>query len=183
MSLKTKLVYVVAAGLLSAFTGKAQALPPDQSLEYSIYDGNVLVFQFRLFLSSKESGSGEVGWNIDKAEFHQPGTNGGDWVKDNPTVDTPDGLWWVDHADVQKPEISEFCLPPLLEGLATSEDPADDDLDYSLEGRSYTPPPEGKPFNITVALDYIFQRVGAAQPEESGDDEPAELDEVPGSGA
>lgn len=182
MFLKTRFVYVVTVGLLSVFAGKAQALPPDQSLEYRIYDGSVLIFKIRLYLKHAESGVGENGWSVTKAEFHQPGTNEGDWVKNNPSVDTPDGLWWVEHADIENPELSEFCLPPLLEGCAESKDPADEDLDYSFEGHVYTEPPGGRPYDITVALDYLFQRVGKSNPEEEGDDEPAELDEVPGSG-
>ena len=126
--------------------------------------------------------NGSVAWSIEKVEFHQLGSKTGDWEQIDPTVSTPDGYWWVDHADTENPATDEFDMPPLIDGCATSQNPNVDDLDFSFEGKVYTEPPGGAPYTITVALDYIFQIVGKALPEEEGEDEPAELDDFPGSG-
>ena len=84
------------------------------------------------------------------------------------------GLWWIKHADPEDPVLSEFLLPPLLEGVAKAEDPGNDDLEYMVEGVTYDPPPGGPPFEPTAALDYQYALVGQKTPPEEGDDEPVE---------
>ncbi|MCG8409443.1 MAG: hypothetical protein MI923_29915 [Phycisphaerales bacterium] len=158
------------------------ALPDDQTIEYKIYDGTQVVFTVRIHLKAVSVDNGSVEWSVQKMVFYQQGSKTGDWEELNPTVDTPDGRWWVNHADTENPELEEFDMPPLMEGCATSLNSNVDDLDFSFEGQVYTEPPGGAPYTITVALDYLFHIVGKIDPEEEGEDEPAELDDPPGSG-
>ncbi|MCG8404786.1 MAG: hypothetical protein MI923_06270 [Phycisphaerales bacterium] len=179
---RNSLVAALAVSFSSVCANVALALPDDQSLEYKIYDGTQVVFTVQIDLKAVSVDNGSVEWSIEKMEFRQHGSKIDEWEELNPTVNTPDGRWWVDHADTEKPEIEEFDMPPLLEGCATSQSPNIDDLDFSFEGQVYTEPPGGAPYTITVALDYLFHIVGKVDPEEEGEDEPAELDEPPGSG-
>ena len=113
------------------------------------------------------------------------GPNGGPdkvWIQQDPEVSTPDGRWWVDHADVWSPQSSEFTRVPHLEGVATAQDPNDADLEYELEGSEYIPPspPGSPPYAVTAALDSKLQLVNESTPLEEGSDEPADGD-PPGS--
>lgn len=174
----------------SPFEARAQ-LPPDQSIEYVIRQTptdpeSTIVFLVRLELTAMDSDATGVGWEIGSAEFRQPGTGGASdtvWSDILPAVDSPDGLWWVDHADNRVPQESEFVLPPWLMGTAPADDPANDDLDYDFEGVTYTPPPAGAPFENTGALDYSFTLAAAQEPVEEGDDEPVEVPPATGDPA
>jgi hypothetical protein len=118
-----------------------------------------------------------VGWEIQTIEFHQPlgAKLYSVWSEDLPYV-PGDGLWWVDHTDPQDPVRSEFVLPPAMSGTADASEPEVDDLDYELEGETYTPPPGGPPFSVTASLTYYFaMHEDPEDPEEEGEDEPAEV--------
>ena len=157
----------------------------DQTLWYLIHQEPTnhqsdVVFIVRLKVQAEDSDADSVGWRIVAAEFRQPDVGGGPdtvWLEASPAVDSPDGLWWCDHADFLDLQLSEFVLPPLLVGTADAEDPGQADLDYSFEGVSYDPPPGGPPYDPTAALNYVFTIVGEPEPEEEGDDEPGEIDE------
>jgi hypothetical protein len=137
-----------------------------------------VIWTIDLALQEKQVDGNYVGWLIDSVTISQPNATGqteSAWTEATPTVNSPDGLWWVEHADPQEPQRAEFAQPPLLEGTAIAQDPQDADLDYYLEGVPYDPPPEGPPFEVTAALDYSFTFVGSSEPEEEGDDEPVDL--------
>jgi hypothetical protein len=165
--------------------GVASALPDDQTIDYSVYatptdPESAVVFIASLTLVADSASAEEVGWEVTEIRFTQPGEGSNPdivWVESTPVVESPDGLWWVDHADVENPVDSEFVMPPLLTGTALPEDPAEDDLDYTLEGVTYTPPqtPEEPPHATTAAMDYSFQRAMAQAPIEEEEDELVEV--------
>ena len=150
---------VVIAGLVAAMSlvvvspAVAGGLPQDQTVYYYIHDNPTqatsnVVFVIRLDLTAVDSDANDVGWEITSVEFRQPlGRPALDtvWVETSPTVDSPDGLWWVEHSDAAFPALDEFTLPPNLVGLAIAQDPTDNNLDYDFKGVAYVPPPGGAP--------------------------------------
>ena len=113
------------------------------------------------------------------SHFGRP--NGGPdtvWTQADPNVPTPDGLWWISHADGAHPQASEFVLPPYLVGTATAADPNDADLEYDFGGVKYTPPepPESPPYTVTMASDYTLRRVGEQTPIATALADPTETD-------
>lgn len=161
-------------------------LPPDQTIEYLIREtpedpNSPVVFAVTLALEASDSDGNSVGWDITEAEFvefDEYGDPARTWVEDDTNVPTTDGLWWIEHADPADPQPSEFAKPPLLEGTAAAEDPAENDLDYALEGVTYTPPPEGQPYQDTAAIDHEFILVSEIEPIKEGEDEPVEIDDT-----
>ena len=139
-----------------------------------------IIFVIELNLEAVNSDGDWVGWEIRSVEFRKPGTVGhAVWVEDSPRPQTPDGLWWIKHADPERPVLSEFLLPPLLEGVATAQDSENEGLEYTVEGVPYVPEREGKPaLDLIAALDYEFAVLGQRSPPEQGNDEPVE----PGGG-
>lgn len=176
-------VLIVGMVVGTTYTAARAELPDDQIVEYRVHETptnpeSAVVFAVRLELRAVDSDANGVGWEITTAKFRQPDTT---WTEDSPYIDSPDGLWWVDHADPNAPEESEFVLPPLLVGTATADDPLDDDLDYDLEGVEYSPPPGEPPYENTGALDYSFTLAHEEDPLEEGDDEPVEVPDDPGT--
>ena len=161
----------------------ATGLPKDQTVYYSIYDNptqrpNNVVFTIRLDLTAVDSDADAVGWEITSVEFRQPGsrpTMDTVWVEASPTVDSADGLWWVEHSDTALPVLEEFTLPPKLVGLAIAEDPLGKNLDYDFVGVAYVPPQEGAPFDITAALTYVLTEEEEDEPVKQGKDEPVDV--------
>ncbi len=177
------LVTTVSVVCLALSSAMARAdLPPDQTVYYNIREvptdpDSDVVFIVVLDLTAADSDGDWIGWEIATAEFWQP--TGAKlysiWTDNTVDVDSPDGLWWVEHANPDKPDRSEFVLPPWLTGTATAEDPSNDDLDYDFEGVEYTPPPGGPPFEVTGALTYEFTLHQASEPLEEGDAEAVEI--------
>jgi hypothetical protein len=134
-------------------------------------------FEVTLLLTAAEADVDSAGWIIGEIEFFKPGVGGAPdrtWIVASPFVPTVDGLWWVYHANTAAPEVSEFSLPPYLDGFAFALDPADEDLSYALVGRPYTPPSAGAPFVQTAALSYMLALADTQTPVGDGDDEPVE---------
>ena len=87
------------------------------------------------------------------------------WSLKNPTLKSPDGLWWIAHADPAKPVLSEFDVLPEIAGTAkpvrgvpaTTQN--NDDLVIQIKGSKYTPPspPEEPPYSPTFACTYKFE--------------------------
>lgn len=166
----------------------ANALPDDRWAEYTVYETpndpqSDVVFIVRLHLVADQQINGEgtagsIGWEVTGMDFTQPGTPSDTlWTEDSPSVDTPDGLWWVDHADLSNPDTAEFALPPSLVGTATADDPADEDLDYDLAGEEYTPPaaPGEPPHEVTGSLTFDSYLATSQAAVEEGDDEPIRI--------
>ncbi|MCP5117621.1 MAG: hypothetical protein GY953_42905, partial [bacterium] len=92
------------------------------------------------------------------------------------TVDTPDGLWWIEHADPEDPQLGEFDMPPLVSGAAAAQTEPEPDLDYAFEGVELQGPGDSY-FALAAALDLWFQEVGQSTPLKDEDHEVAEIDD------
>lgn len=177
------LVSIAAAWQVTAISARADSLPPDQTIYYLIRTEptdpeSAVVRTIVLELTAREVRRDYVGWHVQSmtvTKLNSAGQTVAVWAKALPDVPSLDGLWWVQHADTQQPELPEFAMPPTLKGTATSQTTGVDDLDYALSGVPYVPPPSGPPYDGRVAaLDYQFIIVGEPEPDE-GDDEPVEL--------
>jgi len=132
-------------------------------------------FEIKLTLKNVDSDGDEIGWGITNIRIQEYDANAvllQTWSQDNPSVPTPDGLWWVSHADPKAPERDEFLLPPHLVGTAAAQNPADADLEYDLEGVALNPPPL---YDVTAGLDYELIEEGEVEPIGNGSDEPIEV--------
>jgi hypothetical protein len=155
--------------------------PAQQDVVYRIYDdpndpNSDIVFTVWMKLTPEDQDGDSVGWDVKQIRFRQIGQGNGDtlWTESDPNVPTGDGLWWVDHADADNPQLSEFDNPPRLQGLAPADDPVDKDLDYELEGDTYT---GTAPWPVTAGLKYKFGLDGEPTPLETGEDEPVGVGE------
>jgi hypothetical protein len=163
-----------------ASVANAQLPPEPMDVVYRIHDdpddpNSAIVFTVMLSLEAEEVDENWIGWQITEIRFRQPGQNGDPdtiWIESDPDVPAHDGLWWVDHADRDDPQLDEFAEPPHLVGIAAAVDPNDADLKYDFEGVGYTPGSGGPPWDATAALDYKFTLDGQSSPLESGTDEP-----------
>lgn len=139
-----------------------------------------VLFTLRLELTEKDLHGNSIGWEVLSVNIRQHAKNGQPerkWSEFSPVVDTSDGLWWTEHADVNAPVLSEFSEPPLIWGTAAADDPNDADLDYNLKGGIYVPPGGTSHFPTTAALNYNMTEIGAQQSMAEGEEEPAELDD------
>lgn len=171
---------VIATACFAGIQATRADLPVDRSVYLYMYEvpgdpESDIVFSVTLDLEASDIDGYWVGWEITSIEVREPGTQDTVWIESFPMVDSPDGLWWVEHYDPGDPLHDEFTVPPLLEGTALAQDPLNDDLDYVLEGASYIPPPGGAPYDSTAAIDYTFTLDGEVEPKKDGDDEPVEM--------
>ena len=181
----TVMVFVATAYAHSL--AQSPPLPEDQRIRYTIREqptdpSSDVIWTVDLELTAPDSAGNLVGWLIDNVTVSEVDALGDPvnvWVDPSPELDSPDGLWWVEHADTNNPQLDEFALPPLLLSTATAEVGAGVDLDYLVEGVPYDPPP-GDPLSeyVTTGLDYAFTLVGNSLPEHEGDDEPVTIDDV-----
>jgi hypothetical protein len=173
----------LVAALLPAAAARGDELQTTVFVEYAIRElptdpESPVVFRARLRLVKIAQNGNAIGWSVAAIALRQPGKSGEPdtlWTQALPAVPSPDGLWWVTHADTAHPAPAEFVLPPHLSGTATSLTPGVADLDFDLEGLLYAPPPEGPPHDTTASLNYSFQLVNAPEPEEEGEDEEVEV--------
>jgi hypothetical protein len=156
--------------------------PTSWTVDYWIHEtptdpNSPVTVKIQLALSSNTTGCSSVGWNISSIEIRRVNAANDTemvWVDSSPEVFTPDGLWWVTHANVTTPVASEFLLPPHLSGVATAS-PSGTDLSYDFAGLTLDPVPTA-PYSVTAWLDHSFQLQGEATPFEEGTDEPVESD-------
>lgn len=166
-------------------TAAADDLPANRCVGYLMRadpndPNSPLAFVVTLTLSASSASGDSVGWSVTGAEFAEFGEYGVAitvWYDDQPNVDTPDGLWWVSHANPGSPQASEFALPPLLSGSAIAQDPGSTDLDFAFSGVAYDPSPGDPPYAATAALNYAFVLAGESQPLRAGESEPVEIDD------
>jgi hypothetical protein len=181
---KTLSKALIAAILVCTSYATARAdLPGPLIVEYKIREtpsnpSSDVVFTVELVLAARDEDGESVGWEIKKIRLTDvDAAPFGPWIWEevSPTVNTGDGLWWVTHSDHTDPQFAEFDVTPLLEGTATSLG-YPDDLAYSFQGDTWggTPMYGGS----VSALTYSFTIEGEEDPEEEGDDEPAEVDGV-----
>jgi len=124
----------------------AQALPPDRTVAFILHEDpkdfeSDRTFSFVMALKAESIDGTEIGWSIEsmKVAQYEGDTKKCEWLEVAPTVDTPDGLWWVDHADPQEPELDEFTVSPFVSGTATNLDPEGDDVEYEFEAEPAPP--------------------------------------------
>jgi hypothetical protein len=162
------------------------SLPPDQQVVYHIRSepndpNSEIVFDVILSLSAQVADPNSVGWHIDQIECRQ--TSGEVvkvWTQDAPPIGSPDGLWRVQHAHPDHPQLQEFAELPVLEGTAQAEEPEDPDLDYSFSATGYSGP-GNRPYANTATATFTFV-LTEDPPEtvETGSDEPVEITDSPG---
>ena len=120
--------------LLGAQASTVKAgLPADDGVRYTMRETpedpeSDIVFTAELALKAIDSDGDSIGWKITTMEFRQPATTTEPeyiWVEGAPSVPSPDGLWWIDHADHHSPDLAEFVLSPALTGTAIADDPSD----------------------------------------------------------
>ena len=173
----------VAALLLAASKAVADdplpEIPTNYNVVYRIHDdpndpNSPITFAVWLKLTSRDVDGHSVGWEIDEIRFRDPNSSGDTiWTESDPDVPTADGLWWVEHDDVENPLLKEFGDPPHLKGTAAANDPNDVDLDYDFQGSTYSGSP---PWSSTAGLDYDFELVETPPASvASGTDGPVEV--------
>ena len=171
---------------------RASELPPERVATYVIHEvpsdpNSAVTMTINLSLRAQDAHDLAVGWEVASIEFRAPAASGvGDsvWVAVQPALETPDGLWWVEHADPLLPLASEFAQSPHFTGTATATEQAEQDLLYDFEGSSYSIPyPYLDPYPITGGLDYAFAVVEEPEPVTGGIDEPVEIPEDAESGS
>ncbi len=182
---RTKLLATLVATIVlgTGFSAAKADRPSNRTIKFYIRQTpsdpqSDIIWTVELDIKADDSNGESVGWQIGALHVKDYDPNHfrlRSWTETSPQVNTPDGLWWVDHADHMDPLASEFDVTPLLEGTAIAIRQEDADLEYSFEGDSYSGNPSygGKVSGLT----FSFTLVGEEDPEEEGDDEPGEIDE------
>jgi hypothetical protein len=161
-------------------------LPEDRGVRYSIREvptdpNSAVRWTVDLSLEAVDRCGNDVGWAITRVtitDLDSIGNVDRTWTELAPGLATPDGLWWVSHADLEAIESGEFDVLPALGGFAQPTLGTSTTLSYSLAGAVYTPEPGDPLFGHTVSgLTYAFMLEGSSTPEEEGEDEPAEIEE------
>ncbi len=155
---------LVSIGLASISFARSLNPPLQQVVSHSVYQDpddpeSDLIWMIVTFLTESDSDGDSIGWSVNKIklfEINAYPTPDREWVDTTPTVDTPDGLWWIEHADPNSPDLAEFDTPPFIDGLADAQDPNDCDLDYEFEGVVYHEPAEGPHFDRTAAMNMLM---------------------------
>lgn len=147
--------------LFTFLGGSAFGLPEDRVVTIGIRTNpdnptSSVHYEVALSLSAVAQDGNWIGWEVVNLTFREKATLGTDtlWSIDYPLVDTDDELWWVEHADPSKPVRPDFKeLAPIM-GVALPETPGAKNLDFSIEGVPYTPPPDGAPYANTSAISF-----------------------------
>jgi hypothetical protein len=153
------------------------SIPDDPASEVSLV--------VTLSLSPVASDGNTIGWSIDAVDFFKPTENDG-WKRWQTgaldVLDSPDGLWWVAHADVSSPTESEFTVLPALAGLGDPEHLDDPELFFIIEATESTiiADPDA-PYASRTAYCHFHFSDGEDQVE--GNDEPVEIDRPEDPGA
>ena len=173
---------IVGAVVGVTYTSANADLPDDQIIELRIRETpsdpeSVVIFSVKFELTATDSDGGKIGWEVTEVVLEDSDSEASPlptWSDPLPAVDTPDGLWWVEHDDPMDPEASEFASVPYIEGLADATDPQDDDLEYELEGDFYAG--GAPPYEVTSSGTAYSIRQMAQEPEVDIEDEPVEID-------
>lgn len=128
-----------------------------------------VTFVIELDLASDEVNGSAVGWAVTRVQIQREDEQTSTvytWSDETPVVGTQDGLWWLTHADPNDPRIEEFTQPPALAGTGVETYQEQPDLDYDLEGHTYTPPepPAQPPYAVTALLDWRLQYADEQEP-------------------
>lgn len=173
--------------VLFAFCGAVDAKPPDHTLRLNlrVTEGDptsAIDFTLTMALMIEEQDGDDIGWDVISLTIRERDANGtvlNTWYKTSPFVDTPDQLWWIEHANSMAPVNAEFLIPPRILGTATSMNPTEPSLEFDFEGAVYMVPPEGAPFENTVSLTALLQEEDNPVPEKEVEDETVEVPKIP----
>lgn len=175
-------IMCIAAVVTGSVCATARAdLPADQTIMYNIREtpsnaASDIIFTITLDLEADQLDGDSVGWNIGEIRFERI-SDGKKWTEDfgGPSSYAP-GLWWIDHADHDDPQLAEFADPPLLDGRADAVATSDPDLDYTLEGGVCNAACQAMYGGNVAGLDVLLWVVEETEPEVDDDDEPAEVE-------
>ena len=177
--------------LLLAFCGAADARPTDFPLGFNLHETigdptSPIDFTITMGLMKDTVDGNDIGWLVNTVTIRKMDGQGNvltTWSKNQPYVDTEDELWWIEHADPNAPVNSEFLVPPLISGTASSPNPNVVSLEFEFEGDIYVAPPEGAPFDDTSSLTTLLRDEGTPPPPPKKDesDEPVESPPEPES--
>ena len=181
-------VGAIVATLAFGMTGTTVLadLPDDRIVTYNVRENptdeqSPIIFTAELEIMADDADGDIVSWfvkrvvvtEIDNSES-PPLTRV--WTEDEPYVDTPDGLWTIEHDDVENITTEDFDEVPYIAGKAWPDDPRDPELDYDFEGAALT---GSGPFSasFTVVTLYVILSE-ATEPLVDIDNEPAEMVDV-----
>ena len=158
--------------VLLAFCGAVDARPLDHAAQFNLRQTagdptSPIDFMVTMGLMIAAQEGDSIGWNVVSVTIRELDASGDilhTWFKTAPFVDTPDGLWWIEHADPDDPVNSEFLVLPWIAGTAPSMNPTEASLEFDFEGAIYMAPPEGAPFPDTASLTTLLQEEGDPQP-------------------
>jgi len=186
--MKTK-TGVSALTVLLALCGAVDARPPDHAITFKLHETvgdttSTIDFTVTMGLMKDTVDGNDIGWDVIVVTFREMDDEGNvvtTWTKNNPDVDTTDGLWWIEHANPASPVNSEFLVPPLISGTAPSPNPNVISLEFEFEGDIYVEPPEGAPFEDTSSLTTLLRDEGTPPPPPKKDveNEPVEMPNQP----
>lgn len=169
--------------VLLVASSNVMATPPEsQIVVFSMHEDpqdpeSDVVFRVTLSLALDSFNTTSIGWAVSEAQFETVGASPILWSVENPALDTQDGLWWTDHADVDAPVITEFLVPPYMEGEAVVKGTQGANLDYAFGGNTYVPPeaPATPPYGSnTASASFSFFVQGESVSLAEGEDEPVE---------
>jgi hypothetical protein len=159
-----RLVLVIL--ILLAVTGPAAqaTLPEDQVVQYVMREvpddpESPVVFGVELWLKAVSIEGNTVTWEVSEVWMVEVNSNGeavNAWSESTPWVDTPSGLWLIEHAEPEAPELAEFDAVPLIAGTAQAVETQDPDLDYRFEGETCDESCRQLFEGNVTALDYEF---------------------------
>ncbi|MCA9254951.1 MAG: hypothetical protein KDA33_04910 [Phycisphaerales bacterium] len=113
------------AGALFLATSNAMAVNADRVIAYDLFEDysdpqSDVIFTVYLDLGEQTRDVDAVGWKVKAAYFEMPRPNDDPivWKVTAPYLTTSDGLYWVEHADLNAPVDAEFDQPPEMSGTA-----------------------------------------------------------------
>ncbi len=156
---------------------------PDHVVEYvvredpdDITSDTLMIVTLELWIS--EATETSIGWDVGNVRFTKPGQSGEPdttWMDHSPRLTTTDGLWWTEHEDPQQITAAEFNELPYVEGVALADDPAEEDLDYDIQGHGETVI-QSAPTATASRMTYAFSKLQSSQLLVEGEEDPVEVD-------
>lgn len=117
-----------------------------------------------------------VGWHVDTLYIVQSHAGGGETIykTDSATVDTADGLWWIQHAKPDEPDAAEFDVAPMIHGTAPSvSSQYFQCLEYYIVGLNL------ERYDYATRVKYGFSGCDEESPYKEKDDDDGEIDSDP----
>lgn len=163
-----RLALVVLISLVMTGPVAQASLPEDQVVQYIMREvpndpESLVVFGAEVWLKAVSVEGKTVAWEVKEVWLLEIDSNGevaNAWWESSPAVDTPSGLWSVEHAEPGAPELAEFDAVPPIAGTAQAVEQQDPDLDYWFEGNTCDESCRQLFEGSVTALDYEFTLAG-----------------------